>query len=311
MNSRLFGTVAVVAGLAFAGTAVAQNSLTNPGFEDPDPVFSSDPEGWNPITGGGFALEWTDIGDPGAQVRTGNKSIKLGAPDFSSGAFIGWSTNIFDQGGMLYDPPYVYQGGDLYVSGYYNIPTGSELGPIGGSPNDLVGIKLELRRVPPNFSIYEAFEFPFSDVATDGSWVRFDIVLTEAMVGDFPEKPGSVTILPFRFDGEGDAIGTIYLDDLCVNQGSPACPEDPGCGIADVTTTGAGAGDPGFGVPDGEVTGADIQYFVNFWVAGDVSVADVTTTGAGAGDPGFGVPDGQVTGADIQYFVNFWVLGCP
>ena len=38
--------------------------------------------------------------------------------------------------------------------------------------------------------------------------------------------------------------------------------------IADVTTTGAGLGDPGYGVPDGQVTGADINYYVNAWVAG-------------------------------------------
>ena len=40
------------------------------------------------------------------------------------------------------------------------------------------------------------------------------------------------------------------------------------CSEADITTTGAGAGDPGFGVPDGQVTGADINYYVNIWVVG-------------------------------------------
>jgi hypothetical protein len=83
------------------------------------------------------------------------------------------------------------------------------------------------------------------------------------------------------------------------------------CSPADVTTAGAGAGDPGFGTPDGQVTGADIQYYVNAWVALDPAVADVTTTGAGEGEPGYGVPDGAVTGADIQYYVNLWVAGCP
>ena len=81
--------------------------------------------------------------------------------------------------------------------------------------------------------------------------------------------------------------------------------------IADLTTQGAGIGDPGFGVPDGIITGADIQYYVNFWVAGNVAIADITTQGAGIGDPGFGVPDGIVTGADIFYFVNLWIAGCP
>jgi len=83
------------------------------------------------------------------------------------------------------------------------------------------------------------------------------------------------------------------------------------CSAADVTTTGAGTGDPGYGVPDNEITGADIQYFVNAWVAQDAAIADVTTTGAGTGDPGYGVPDAQVTGADINFYVNLWIAGCP
>jgi len=83
------------------------------------------------------------------------------------------------------------------------------------------------------------------------------------------------------------------------------------CSEADLTTQGAGIGDPLFGVPDGLMTGADLQFYVNAWVAFDLVIADVTTQGAGAGDPGFGVPDGLVTGADIQYYVNLWVAGCP
>jgi len=81
--------------------------------------------------------------------------------------------------------------------------------------------------------------------------------------------------------------------------------------VADVTTTGAGAGDPGYGVPDGSVTAADLNYFVNAWVAGDLGIADITTAGAGVGDPGYGTPDGQITAADLNFFVNAWVAGCP
>ena len=82
-----------------------------------------------------------------------------------------------------------------------------------------------------------------------------------------------------------------------------------GCGIADVTTQGAGEGDRRFGVPDGFVTAADIGFFVNDWVGNDLA-ADVTTQGAGEGDPGYGVPDGVVTAADVSFFVNRWVAGC-
>jgi len=85
----------------------------------------------------------------------------------------------------------------------------------------------------------------------------------------------------------------------------------PACSEADITTQGAGSGDPGYGVPDGAVTAADLNYFVNAWVFGDLTIADVTTQGAGIGDPGYGVPDGGVTAADLNYYVNLWVIGCP
>jgi|GEM_PF-694967 len=82
--------------------------------------------------------------------------------------------------------------------------------------------------------------------------------------------------------------------------------------FADITTQGAGAGDPDYGVPDGQITAADLNYFVNAYLAGDLAVADVTTQGAGAGDPNYGVPDGQITAADLNFYVNAWVgTGCP
>ena len=305
--------VSITALLTTGGVALAQcpgNTLYNDGFEIEEPVFGGAPEGWGtfPTSGGGVAL-WVDAGDPGAQVRTGSKSIMLGNPDAISGSFIGFTTNVFDQFGVLYDPPYAYQAGlDLHVSGYFNIPDGEELAPGGvGAPlGELNGIKLELRRVPPDFSIYEYYEFNLPVSTTHGQWEYFEITITDAMVPDFPPYPESVTILPCRWDPLNVAMGTIYWDDLCVYQSSGSL----ACSIADVTTTGAGSGDPGYGVPDGAITGADIQYYVNLYVAADLA-ADVTTTGAGSGDPGYGVPDGSVTAADIQYYVNFWVAGCP
>ena len=80
------------------------------------------------------------------------------------------------------------------------------------------------------------------------------------------------------------------------------------CG-ADMTTTGAPAGQLGDGVPDGEITGTDLSFFVNGWLVGD-SIADVTSQNAPLGDPQYGQPDGLITGADIQYYVNMWVSGC-
>ena len=115
------------------------------------------------------------------------------------------------------------------------------------------------------------------------------------------EDPALEVVAPMgslAIASSGDSIVSIDL--------SPC----PSC-LPDVTTQGAGSGDPGYGVPDGGVTSADIQFFVNAWVAPDASVADLTTTGAGSGDPGYGVPDGTVTAADLNYYVNLWVAGCP
>ena len=83
------------------------------------------------------------------------------------------------------------------------------------------------------------------------------------------------------------------------------------CSPADVTTAATNPGDPGYGVPDGSVTVADLTYFVEFWIAGDLGVADITTAATNPGDPGFGVPDGSVTVADLTFFVEIWIGGCP
>jgi len=106
--------------------------------------------------------------------------------------------------------------------------------------------------------------------------------------------------------------GSIFFDAAELECMSGDCSVAPqGCSPADLTTAGAGAGDPDYGVPDNAITAADIQYYVNAYVAGNAAIADFTTTGAGVGDPGYGVPDGSVTAADIQYYVNLYVQGCP
>ena len=119
-------------------------------------------------------------------------------------------------------------------------------------------------------------------------------------------------VIRFRAEDVGATQNIVEagLDDIRISELTCSDP-NPACSEADVTTTGAGLGDPGYGVPDNAVTAADLNYFVNGWVASDTAVADVTTTGAGVGDPGYGVPDGAVTAADLNYFVNVWVVGCP
>jgi len=126
-----------------------------------------------------------------------------------------------------------------------------------------------------------------------------DRFLWERSVGTL--QPGANRLTVVVFEESGRACYTDYTITYDLGQ----------CSEADITTQGAGSGDPGYGVPDGQVTAADLNYFVNAWVAGTLSIADVTTQGAGVGDPGYGVPDGQVTAADLNYYVNLWVIGCP
>ena len=220
IRTRSAAALACLALAAAAGLAdEPQNTLTNPSFENADPDFPSEPEGWASIA----------VGGPGWNsdfARTGVMSLALGPA--STGSFTGWTTNLFDPNGDLYDPPYEFRGGDLYVSGWYFIPEGDELAPGGvGAPLDVVSIKLEFRRVPPNFSIYQAFDLPGISVSTtNGEWMFYEQVFPDANIsGDFPPFPGSVTILPFRFNFGAGQQGTIYWDDLCVYQLSD-CPCD-------------------------------------------------------------------------------------
>lgn len=254
--------------------------LSNPGFEDPNPAFPSLPFGWN-----GFnvdADDYVDINDPGAFVRSGEKSIRLTPATGESNRFKGWTTNIFrPDGSDLFDPDYVYLGGDVTVSGFYLVPEGEIL------QDTVVGVKLEFRREPPNFSIWGAFEFGFPESSTGGEWLPFSFVVTDEMiaaVGDFPPDPTSVTVLPFRFFGGtfGDGTsptGTVFIDDLCVVQdmGGTDCPAD---------LTG-----------DGTLNFFDISAFLTAFSAGE-TVADFDN-------------NGTFNFFDISAFLLAFSSGCP
>jgi hypothetical protein len=221
---------ALSACVLFAPSAMGNDGsdlLSNPGFEDPNPAMPNLPIGWN-----GFnvsAADYVDINDPGAEVRSGSRSIRLRPATDDSTRFQGWTTNIFrPDGSDLFDPDYEYLGGDVEVSGYYLVPEGEVI------QDTIVGVKLEFRREPPNFSIWGAFEFALPSDSTGGSWMPFSFVVTDEMieaVGDFPPDPTSVSVLPFRFFGDAfgpgtSPTGTVYFDDLCIVQGATPCPAD-------------------------------------------------------------------------------------
>jgi len=268
---RQAATLACIALLS--GAAIADgpsNTVTNGSFETPDTLFPFVPLGWTdiPLDNG----IWAD-----GIARTGTRSIGLGLP--GAGTFIGWTTNIADNDtGELFDPPYEYGGGDLHVTGYYMTPVGEGLGPVGQPPLDIVGIKLEFRRVPPNFSIYQAFEFHIPLGNTGGEWLPFEITITPDMISpDFPPFPGSVSILPFRFILPNVvAQGTIYWDDFCVWQDSTACPPDLN--------------------GDGIVDNGDIGAFVAAFLGGNLA-ADFNG-------------DGILDNGDIGAFVAAFLAGC-
>jgi len=66
-----------------------------------------------------------------------------------------------------------------------------------------------------------------------------------------------VLIGAYGDDDNGNSSGSAYVHSAVT-----------ACSPADVTTQGAGIGDPNYGVPDGQITAADINYYVNVWVAG-------------------------------------------
>lgn len=282
-NNLITPAIGIIALLA--GTALANDGtdlLTNPGFEDQNPVFPSMPIGWN-----GFNVnsgDYADVNDPGAFVRTGERSIRLRPATGESSRFQGWSTNLFrPDGSDLYDPDYTYLGGDVTVSGYYLVPEGQTLS------DTIVGVKLEFRREPPNFSIWGAFEFAFPSNTTGGLWMPFSFVVTDQMildVGDFPPQPTSVTVLPFRFfGGEFGAgtspTGTVFIDDLCIVQGGSSGP----CNDAD------------FAEPYGELTFFDVSAFLTAFNAQDAS-ADLN--------------DDMVWNFfDVSMFLTAFSAGCP
>jgi hypothetical protein len=281
-NHRACRTVACVLGAASAAAwAGDENRLFNPGFEQANPDMPSLPLGWSGINVG--ADEWVDANDPGAMVHSGEHAIRLDPAASEGERFQGWTTNIFTPAGDdLYDPDYTYLGGDVHVSGFFLVPEGETL------QDTIVGIKLEFRREPPNFSVWGSFEFAFPANTTGGFWMPFEFIVTDAMikaVGDFPPDPTSVTILPFRFFG-GDfgpgtsPTGTVFIDDLRVTQGS-----------------GGPCSDADFVEPFGVLDFFDVQAFLNAFSAHD----------AGADLNG----DGLFDFFDVQNYLNLFSAGCP
>jgi len=192
--------------------------LYNASFEDPNPSNMDLPDGWGVFNTARYRYDGDGI-SPAAPYRTGTACI-----EFPSGTdFSGFTTDVFNPSTLtFFNPDYVWQGGDVTITGWYYIPADS---PLDGANS---GIKLEFRR--DNSSIATAFEVLNITGDTDDQWVEFSFTVTDQQImdaaGDFPPFATSVTVLPLRF-GDVTSTGTIFWDDLCLTQGAmPDCPAD-------------------------------------------------------------------------------------
>ena len=159
-------------------------------------------------------------------------------------------------------------------------------------------------------------QYGFTDAHLSGDRIVAVESLSSVVLVDVSDVDAPVEYGRLPFVGQSSALD--LFGDTAVVTGTAATgwvmtfdlSDCPSC-AADLTSSNAPAGSPGYGLPDGLVTAADIQFYVNAWVALDVGIADLTTQNAPIGDAGYGVPDGLVTAIDLQYYVNLWLAGCP
>lgn len=247
--------IALIAVGAAAPMALGQpDVLYNGGFEVPNGGIPSGVDGWGHFN--------TATYRPTGPAHSGSASVEL-----PSGAdFAGYTTNIFNPTTLqLYDPPAIYQGGAVTLSGWYMIPAGQ---PLMGAN---AGLKLEFRRTPPNFSVYQAFEQLTINGTTNDQWVPYQLKVN---CGQFNAvDPGStVSVLPIRA-GAVTATGTVFWDDLKLVQ----CRADYNC--------------------DDLLTVADFGAYQTGFVLGQ-SKADMNG-------------DGVLTVADFGAFQTAFAVGCP
>lgn len=248
--------VCIVALAALAGATHAQEDmLFNGGFELLDD-FTGEPEGWALFN----TARFVESGDPGALIRSGERSLELPSGTDFSGA----TTNILNDDTLeFYDPEYEWRGGPVRLSGWYAIPADQSL------EGATSGLKLEFRR--DDWSIY----FPIEDLSieghTGGEWVQMTVTVgCDELSDEWPPFPTSVSILPIRF-GDPDSTGTIFWDDLFFTQ----CLADYTCDdvvdtrdFIDFLNLWVDEDDTADFNEDGVVDTRDVTAYLNTWVQG-------------------------------------------
>jgi hypothetical protein len=221
--------VCVLALAAIGAGAQAQvNQVYNGSFEILDDF--GEVEGWGLFN----TARFVETGDPGALIRTGERSLEL-----PSGAdFAGATTNVLNPDTLeFYDPKYIWRGGPVRVSGWYAIPADQ---PLDGAN---AGMKLEFRR--DDFSIYIPIEDLVINGHTNGEWVEASITVgCDEISDEWPPYPTTVSVLPIRF-GSSNSTGTIFWDDIFFTQ----CLADMNC--------------------DNTIDTRDVLQFLNLWNAQD------------------------------------------
>jgi|GEM_PF-780439 len=274
-----------------AGTALAQQAaLLNGGFEIPRSAGNQiEPRGWHNLSNNTTARRRTATDGlvPAPLIRTGIASIELlGRP---AGGFIAFTTDTLAPDFFFANPAIDWTKGDMVVSGWYAIPDGVAV------EDQANGLKLELRL--PDSQVAWAWETPVTVGDTNGQFTFLEFRVTrEEMQDRFRfgttqgfysgvDVPNQVSILPFRFKGDGEPLlNAIYWDDVAFIQEEAG----PSCGSTDFD----GDGDEG--------TDADIEAF--FAVIG----GNACPTGT-CGSVDFDGDGDEGTDADIEAF--FRVIG--
>ena len=342
---------AAMAALTLAGglvtTGQAQSAFFNGSFELPvQPAIDANaPGGWHmPDPGLTFIRNNGEV--VGVNAQQGTRFIELAAD--GTGLFRGVTTDYLNrihdpltgllcrdpdgdgianglcplppQGRPYYDAPFDWNGGDIEITAWINIPgqlAAPTLETLPDGSQALIGEVVGVFFYPKGAGngLQNNGEFSFVVDArqartTNGQWVQLGGIVPIQTIRDqviqlgangawtmppFPNRM-KITIGRWKFDYPGTAA-SAFIDNVVYRQ-LPVGPTR--CNLADITGIG---GPPS--APDGLLTGDDFNAFIGAFAAGDL-LADITGIGGPPADP-----DGLVTGDDFNAFIAAFAAGCP
>jgi len=335
-SSSKFLAAALVA--ACAAPALAQTAF-NPlvaDFEYPAPWYNdSFVLGFNwHVPGSDPEVRLRTNGDgllPAVSAKAGSKFVQIAAT--GTGGFRGVTTdlinNVLDPAtGQICSPvvpafcatgPYPFHdytfdfnGGDLQLSVWYNIP-GTLFTPANPA-GEIVLIKAEIKGGGNGFQNNAGpYEFSVSSVdvpTTNGQWVQISATIAAAQIRSdfafnvappqsffpaFPE-PNRVKVTVGRFSG-GANTGTVLFDKVEFSQGvaPPACLADVASDSLDTARN-----------PNSSVGSEDLDAFIAGFIANNAAIADVASDSL---DTTYN-PNNSVGSEDLDAFIAAFIAGC-